>query len=271
MCPHRFHPLLSEPTNEHTVTCPYHRWNFSLAHGVLMKTPPFVQPKSKRQCNLMRGPLRKDIVLNLYHLLGYELELPRVALTGEDFVLAKTEDVHVNANWKLAMINFLDVCHVPSIHKSLRKTSKVDCHNYQPAQKNHIQFSTTLVENKSVPFSETQEMVFDVVFPNFFAFTLPGHHAFCVSVSPHPHDPGKSTEHASLLVANETTNVNELWEFYNDTNKEDIVVIENIQRAANMLPADADARMCAITSEHDTPGIQFQEMYQDAMAPACLR
>lgn len=146
ICRHRGMILVKEPQNFKTaVTCAYHMWCYGL-DGKLRTTPNVGGPGVDEHADIDKGALGlhevrshiwKDVVfVNVSgtapafddytgDLLSRwsEFEKPMV-FGGQDSIL----EYDLKTNWKLAIENYCESYHLPSIHPGLNSYSKLEDH-----------------------------------------------------------------------------------------------------------------------------------------------
>jgi choline monooxygenase len=144
VCPHRGNLVATRPmSGAGNLVCRYHGWSFDL-EGALRITPHwggYGQPTVEgfdRACHGLK-PVRLArwhdwLFINLSddaapfeayfasfaaHCAGYDLSLVRYA---------ETAPFAIKANWKLVEENFLEVLHLPSVHKGLNAVAPFNDH-----------------------------------------------------------------------------------------------------------------------------------------------
>jgi len=151
VCRHRGHILVSEPgTLKQSIRCPYHSWTYDLA-GCLQRTPHIggygiheVEnfDRSGYGLNEIATAIWNDLVfINLsgtassFESFIEPLEKRWAKLwgkTGASFLrLPETfSRIHLdlNANWKLAVENYLEAYHLPTVHPELNRVSPLVDH-----------------------------------------------------------------------------------------------------------------------------------------------
>jgi len=164
------------------------------------------------------------------------------------------------ANWKLLQENFMEYYHLPSVHPNLCQVSGVDEHKRRQGKGHYVGFVTEPLTAGGTPIDLgvlpdfpnldaklKNTAVFHSLFPNVFYFLLPSH-MFVVRLE--PISPTETREHASLLVhpsllddgtatdsaTGDTLTPKEIeqrldamWDFYMETNDEDIVACQSVQ------------------------------------------
>ncbi|MBM2821621.1 MAG: Aromatic ring-hydroxylating dioxygenase subunit alpha [Thermoleophilia bacterium] len=137
VCRHRGHLVLSGEGCRETLQCPYHAWTYGL-DGTLRKAPrserePGFDPAGFSLLPVSVGAWGPFVFVNpdpgaapLDEVLG---ELPSiVAGSGIDLETVRFHSHHewpIEANWKVAMENFLECYHCPTAHPGFSKVIDV--------------------------------------------------------------------------------------------------------------------------------------------------
>lgn len=147
VCSHRGAQLVSEPCSvKRRLRCPYHSWVYDLS-GELIATPHIGGPrvndvagfdKSQHGLKPVRSALFWDMVF--VNISGdaepFETFIAPLAERWADFDMSRIRHpgdvgslkLTVNCNWKLAVENFCESYHLPSIHPGLNAYSKLEDH-----------------------------------------------------------------------------------------------------------------------------------------------
>ncbi len=184
-----------------------------------------------------------------------------------ELVSVRSSEERPQANWKLLQENFMEYYHLPSVHPNLCAVSGVDEHKRRQGRGQYIGFVTEPLTRGGTPIdpgvlpdfpgldaAQRDTAVFHSLFPNVFYFLLPSH-MFMVRLE--PISPTETREVADLLVhptllddgaavdeaTGETLGRDEIerrldamWEFYLETNREDIVACEHVQEGVSSEP-----------------------------------
>jgi choline monooxygenase len=145
VCRHRGHLVVSGTGCRETLQCPYHAWTYDL-DGSLRKAPraerePGFDPSGFSLLPISVGVWGPFVFANadpeaepLEDWLG---ELPAiVAESGLDLEAVRFHSHHewpIEANWKVAMENFLECYHCPAAHPGFSKVVDVDPDSYRLA------------------------------------------------------------------------------------------------------------------------------------------
>ena len=254
-CRHRASRLVRNNCNSNIIVCPYHLWKYS-TDGRLLKTPRFDDPefeKCKNGLFEIKSDTFKNIICinfdnncsNIYeHYGGVYDDIKDYPL--EDCKIVRTKKYKINANWKLLIDNFLEYYHLPSIHPELVKISGMNEHVDTQKEGKYIGFKTDPLTNYGSPIdtnlmkplpgigNDNKIGHFHALYPNMFYFLLPNHF---FSVIIEPISATKSIEHATLFVhktQDETGNqIEKIWEYMDNVNKEDIGICEEVQKGIN--------------------------------------
>jgi choline monooxygenase len=201
-------------------------------------------------------------------LAGYRLDEARI-LGGRPYEIA--------ANWKLIAENFMEYYHLPWVHPELVKVSRVEDHYRWQGPGLYTGMCTSPVTQDEdsgwsalgpLPGLSDVDAVsgrFVHVFPNVSLSVLPNH-VFTMLLE--PTSVGATLEHTALAIHDHhapgpttDTAVARLLRFWDHLNREDIEVVERVQRGiAN--PAYAGGRMCYRFEE---PVHRFQNIVIDRM------
>lgn len=145
VCPHRGVVLVAEPcrVRQHLV-CPYHGWQFSFS-GRLIRTPHFGghgehTSTGFESCEHSLRPIRAQswagaLFINFSNEApGLSERLAELAHHWRDYDFTRLRygggiEKTIEANWKLAVENFVESYHLPSTHPHLNSVSRLDAHS----------------------------------------------------------------------------------------------------------------------------------------------
>ena len=204
-------------------------------------------------------------------LAGYRLGSQR---------LARRVEYEIEANWKLVAENFMEYYHLPWVHPGLVKVSPMSAHHRWQGPGMYVGFCTTPIAANTeeggwegvppmVGLSEDDAVSarFAWVFPSVAINALPNHTFLMLTRSTAP---GHTSEVTYLLLPDETyaalddtgtRAVDELLAFWDEVNREDIAIVERVQRGLST-PAYTGGRMCYRFEESVH---RFQNMVVDRM------
>jgi len=253
VCRHRACKLVSNDTFKRGIVCPYHRWTYNL-NGELLSTPLYKDQKNfnkkdfslfniKTQIynNIIFGNINNNQENSIEDYFGSVLrDLDSYPLKNSKIVRQK--EFKTNTNWKLLVDNFIEYYHLPSVHPELVKNSTIKNHVCTQRPGKNVSFKTDPLtssgnaidierkktfNNLNSKFSNVAN--FHFLFPNIFYFLFPNH---LFSIILDPIAPNKTVEHATLIVENNSDEkwIDELWEFYDCVNLEDIDICEKVQQ-----------------------------------------
>jgi phenylpropionate dioxygenase-like ring-hydroxylating dioxygenase large terminal subunit len=232
-CPHRGARLV-DPKRERVaspIVCPYHAISFNAATGEMAKAPrwPDCPPMYRTRLAVAQyGPFA------LVHedpgrTLVQNDPVPDEQRARESKMVVRAQaEVSVAAPITIVMENFLDTYHVPVIHKTLARNSRIDRHQHLHSDSIAWHFSTVLDTGTESPMTEAGGTCwFTAVWPSAFAFRL-ATHVFAVTLRPAGHDDERTVETATLLAPTEwpAEQVKETMAFYMGVNDEDVAVCE---------------------------------------------
>ena len=202
-------------------------------------------------------------------LAGYRL--------GERRLLRRVE-YEIEANWKLIAENFMEYYHLPWVHPGLVKVSPMSAHHRWQGSGMYMGFCTSpiaantddggwqgLPPQAGLSADDATSARFAWVFPSVAVNALPNHSFFLLV---HPLSAGRTAEVAYLLAPPESLDgsgvdesVEELVAFWDTVNREDIEIVERVQRGLAD-PTYTGGRMCYRFEESVH---RFQNMVIDRM------
>jgi len=204
-------------------------------------------------------------------LAGYRL--------GEQRLVRRVE-YEIEANWKLVAENFTEYYHLPWVHPALVKVSPMSAHYRWQGPGMYVGFCTTPIAANTedggwhgvppmsgLPADDAESARFAWVFPSVAINALPNHTFLMLT---RPTAAGHTSEVTYLLVPAEThasldtdgeRAVDELLAFWDEVNREDIEIVERVQRGLSNL-AYTGGRMCYRFEESVH---RFQNMVVDRM------
>ncbi len=239
-----------------TIRCPYHRWGYNL-DGSLKSAPRFddVPRDTFDKADYGLAPVRvetwgvllfaclDDDTMPLLEWLG---DLPeRMAGYGlDDWQPRLSQELEINANWKLISENFQEYYHLTWVHPELSKVSRVEDHYRYQGPGMYCGQTTTPVSGDerddwlSLPpadgldESDAVSGRFAAIFPNVLLSVLPNH-VFVMQLD--PVRPGVTKETCTWLLPKTGADASdEAFEptrtFWIDVNSEDIDIVERGQR-----------------------------------------
>jgi choline monooxygenase len=127
MCLHRGVQVAEGCGNARDFSCPYHAWLYDI-RGKLIATPQMGETQvdmsgrgmKPLQCELWRGWIFVSFNPNpmpfAEFIEPYEKQL--WWFQTDQARLAKKEVLHIDCNWKLLVENFIDIYHVPILHRT---------------------------------------------------------------------------------------------------------------------------------------------------------
>jgi len=192
--------------------------------------------------------------------------------------LVRTVEYTIGANWKLVAENFMEYYHLPWVHPGLVKVSPMSAHHRWQGAGMYMGFCTSPIASNTeeggwqglpamtgLDADDAESARFAWVFPSVAVNALPNH-TFLLLTRPLSAD--ATAEVAYLLVPPESQTlpeadgaVEELIAFWDGVNREDIAIVERVQRGLAD-PAYTGGRMCYRFEE---PVHRFQNMVIDRM------
>jgi phenylpropionate dioxygenase-like ring-hydroxylating dioxygenase large terminal subunit len=263
-CRHRGMILVQEPTKIiGAIRCPYHSWCYKLS-GELCATPMVGGPEKNTHESIkyddlglfkIRSYVWQDIIFinisnNAPEFRDYaakvierwrEFEKP-IYHGGQNSYF----ELPVNTNWKLAVENYCESYHLPSVHPELNITSKIEDHY-------HIEEPGHFSGQGSYVYTQLKSEVGDV-FPNFEGLNdkwdtgseyialypnvlLGAHRDHIFSIILEPKGTNKTIEHISIYYAKNPVEMPQLGglidsnaRFWKKVFLEDVSVVEGMQQ-----------------------------------------
>lgn len=298
VCSHRGTKLVTGPGCSPVVLCPYHSWSYAL-DGRLVRTPEIGGPGVHRTESFDRTrhglkPVRTD----LWHdfiFVDLSGEAPPLeeclrALDGHwgayDFaslVHGGTLEFELQANWKLALENFLESYHLPWVHPALNTYSPLSDHEYRVFDerifgaithryraKEGEDGETLLPSFSGLSAEQTRSGEYPMVFPNLL-LGVQRDHIFGVVVEPLGPDRTRERMHLYFLPdeADATADLQarrlafreKLLSDWKEVFAEDVGIVERMQLGR---ASDAFDGGC-LTLYHDVCTHRFMRLVADAL------
>lgn len=202
--------------------------------------------------------------------IGYRLD---------EWELARTVEYEIAANYKLIAENFMEYYHLPWVHPGLVKVSPLEAHHRWQGTGMYVGFCTSpiapdtedggwqsgLAPISGLSSSDATSARFVWLFPNVAVNLLPNH---VVIILARPVSPGLTRETLYLLIHPEAADgndteqaVDDLASFWDTVNREDIDIVERVQRGLSSTPFPG-GRLCYRFEESLH---RFQNMVIDRM------
>ena len=301
VCRHRGARLCAEDGSfGKRIVCPYHGWGYNL-RGECIGTPLFDKGANRRAIQMhdmshLKSFDKKDFGLLPVRVAQWgmlvfvcldESAPPLSEVVGdlperlqnhrlEEWRELGSLDYDIQCNWKLLFENAVEYYHLPWVHPRLAKTSRVADHHRWQGDGMYCGICTSPVtatddsgwlsmKNKSglTPTEQVSGYFFGL-FPNVIVFVMPSH-AFVIHAR--PMSASRTVERAWLFAHPECAGgmseaaVQEVLDFWNEVNLEDVGICERVQRGISETTYPG-GRMCYHFEE---PVHRFQNMIIDAM------
>jgi len=262
-------------TNQKVLACPYHSWSYNL-EGKLLGTSLFNKArrfeKIERDNEFGLVPFQIDTwgpyifvnlnptnTVTLKQYLGdlFDRYIHHFPQDNNEWKLARKKEYPVQSNWKNTSENFMDFYHLPWLHPTLVQTSTVDAHVIMQGPGMYMGFGTVPLTKGGSPadadflphvksltghFSHNSA-IFLHLFPNLSLFLLP-HHVYSLTMI--PNSVSNTTEVAHLFMQSDTTKnlskkeadskTDDIFNFWDSVNIEDISAVEDVQRGQKAGP-----------------------------------
>ena len=252
VCRHRGHLVVSGEGCRETLQCPYHAWTYDL-DGTLRKAPrserePGFDPSGLSLLSVSVGTWGPFVFVNpdpaatpLEEALG---ELPAiVAASGIDLDAVRFHSHHewpIEANWKVAMENFLECYHCPTAHPGFSKVIDVapDAYRLQvhptfSSQVGSVRESALSGNGKAAytPRSDVAQAQYHFLFPVTTVNIAPGIPNLGLERYL-PDGPARTIEVTDYYFGADASDeeIAELMAWDNQVGEEDVSLVQSVQR-----------------------------------------
>lgn len=229
VCSHRGMHLADAPCKTNgMVRCPYHSWTYAL-DGTLRGTPHIGGVGKHDHPEFEREKHGLKAVRSSTWLGAVFVNLSNDAAEFEDYIAPLTKQfnelttpeqrdrfksapqgcrttLEVNSNWKLAVENYLESYHLPSVHPELNRVSPIDAHfelDYfdNGAGQGSLNYTRLSVDDQMLPMVDDwpEEHATRALYPVLYPNTLIGIHSdqlFIMYLQ--PIGPDKTVEHVRV-------------------------------------------------------------------------
>jgi phenylpropionate dioxygenase-like ring-hydroxylating dioxygenase large terminal subunit len=270
-----------------TLRCPYHRWGYTLDGD--LKSAPHVNDVPRDEFDqgdyslasvrveawgVLLFACLDETTPPLHEWLG-DLPARMAGYEMDDWQPRLTQELDIEANWKLISENFQEYYHLTWVHPELAKVSRVDDHyRYQGAGMYCGQTTTPVSGDErddwlSLPpadgldESDAVSGRFVAIFPNVLLSVLPNH-VFVMRLDPVA--PGLTRETCTWLLPKSGADASsEAFDptrtFWLDVNNEDIDIVQRGQRGLTHGHVPAGP----LIPRFEEPLHRFQRMLADLM------
>jgi hypothetical protein len=234
-------------------TCPYHGWTYGTDGRLLGITStvgfPDVDPNThglvELACAERHGLIwvarRPNVPIDLDDFLG-PLDAELEAMELGKFVVERTDEISLEANWKLVMDGFMENYHVRFLHKdTFSPYIYSDCIAFRPLGRHNRAVHPRKTYDPAAHISPeaflSQVLISYNMLPNVNV-EWAGDHFEIYQAEPDPQQPGRCRVRFTLLVRPEDRNNTEKWTRNLEIStkiifQEDFAVAEAAQRAFN--------------------------------------
>jgi len=265
-CRHRGMILISEKKNiRGTIRCPYHSWCYGL-DGQLRSTPHVGGPGRNTHPDIKRNELGLIEIRSYVFMDVIFVNISNEAAPFEDVHtdiinrwqefdkplyhnIDSSFELSVNSNWKLAVENYCESYHLPWVHPGLNLVSRLEDHYHlekplkYSGQGSYV-YSQLKGENDEVfPDFSGLDKKWDTaseyisLYPNVL---LGVHRDHTYAIILEPESINKTREHVAIYYAASEASNSEFKDlriknknFWKDVFKEDIFVVEGMQKGRN--------------------------------------
>ncbi len=287
-----------------SIRCPYHSWTYALS-GELVGTPHIgghgihEHPAFDKSLHGLRE-VRSQCWLGtvFVNLSGdaepFEQAIRPIRESWQRYLTPETFDhlsdlpssgtmhVQVNANWKLAVENYLESYHLPTIHPELNRVSPLRSHDYlEPfangAGQRSLSYTSAEVDGTRLPTlaewpaDKAKEAEYPVLYPNTF-FGVHADHLFVLILRPLSHN--LTAEHARLFYPLEQSNSppykpvrDAVLAGWTEVFQEDVDAVESCQ-IGRASPAYGGG---AFSPVMDEPTLHFHQWVARKLAKHCAK
>ena len=290
VCRHRGMILINEnKKNKKNIRCPYHNWCYGL-DGSLESTPHVGGMGNHQHEDVITSSLGLNKIRSY---VWHDIIFVNIADDADDFcehyseLIDRWKDfdipmffgghnssffLELNANWKLAVENYCESYHLPSIHPELNKISNISDHYHiedknlsfsgQGSNKYSQQFEGNVKFNcfPNWPANLYQKAEYVSLYPNVMIGIHVDHfYAFWLE----PISNNKTKEHFELYYVGEESASREEYkeirrnnlEFWKEVMNEDVIAIEGMQKGRSS-PVYNGGNFSPIM---DTPTLMFHK------------
>jgi choline monooxygenase len=252
VCRHRGHLVVEGTGCRETLQCPYHAWTYDL-DGSLRKAPraerePDFDPAGFSLLPVSVGTWGPFVFANadpdagpLEEALGTLPEL--VAASGLDLGSLRFHSHHewpMDANWKVAMENYLECYHCPTAHPGFSKVIDVSPDSYRlqvhptfSSQVGPVRASALAGNGRApyVPRGDVTESQYHFLWPATTVNIAPGPQNISLERWL-PDGPKRTTEVTDYFFGPDVSEheIEELLAFDNQVGEEDVSLVESVQR-----------------------------------------
>lgn len=299
VCSHRGMQLSDKPCkNNGSIRCPYHSWTYAM-DGELRGTPNIggAGVHSHEDFNNADHGL-KEIRAEIW-LGAVFINLSGDAIAFKDYVapivsswsklLPATDldaytfssdgcrmSLTVQSNWKLAVENYLESYHLPTVHPELNRVSPLSEHYNTDSFDNgagqgSYDYSRLVIDDQQLPEQDnwnqesSRTAEYPVLFPNTF-FGIHADHLFVMYLQPLSNT--ETTEHVRILYVGESSSQEnygphrkQTLENWENVFREDIFAVERMQKG-RLSPGFTGG---VFSPEMDGPTLHFHRWVAQAM------
>lgn len=249
-CLHRGHELLQGEGKVSQIRCPYHGWSYR-SNGKLAKAPysnevegfdvnNYCLPRIKLHeiCGLIFVNLDPQATHFSQDFPDLEESLRTYIPNIDQLTIGHSQQFRVKSNWKNLIDNSVDNYHTPFVHPALSKGTNMT--SFKHIFKESYVYSIAETNKNKTVYKFAQEdyeqFVWWFVWPSVEIATFPGKGMRFYRVN--PDSVTQTHQYFSYLFTNRTPNEQQMDcinTHLNNTNQEDIEVLEAVQRGQSFL------------------------------------
>ena len=232
VCRHRGSEIVSGEGRRETLQCPYHAWTYGL-DGELRSAPRADREAGFDATGLGLLPLRLESWGPFLFVCAdpdapppaETLAAARLPFDPSTLVFRERVDYALEANWKIAVENYLECYHCPVAHPDFSKLVDVDPDSYV------LDGDGPVWSQYGRARAGEGECAFHLVWPGLKINLYPGHAN--LSIGPvWPESPGRTVGFLDYFFAADVDDAwaRELIEFDDQVGREDTALVESVQR-----------------------------------------
>ena len=254
VCQHRGHQLLESNGNtKKSIVCPYHAWAYKI-DGTLLNAPNTdrlerFDPTEFSLAEIALANYRGMLFANLNHNAsdfdgeyeGFDRTILDHLPGFESFAIAHQVEYEIDANWKVVVDNFSEGYHIPVAHRQLSRVLDTSASKKATIAARYSCFRSSSKEGYAgLELEPGAPYLSWTAWPNTCMLSQPGCDNLIV-IRMAPNGPTQCRERIDILTPDGrgSDNLDALCSLFTDNfNKEDISIVESVQRGLQSLGYD---------------------------------